>query len=173
MAVQTEYPDRMLVAHAGMIADTALRQVDGTTAAESQIEAGRPVIIVRGDNNTKLTRMITAADLTAGLSGKLIGVTLFSHFANVTGYYEQGDAVNVCRVGRIWALTPLTAAPAAGAVANILSAGTPARPSVTTSGGTPIPGWQFSGAFETQADGSHIAEIELTVPQIMPAAGGA
>lgn len=172
MAVQTVTNDRMPVAHAGMIADTALRQVDGTTAAQARIEIGRPVIIVRGDNNTKVVRHVAAGDL-ADLSGKLLGVTLHSHWAAVTGFYELGDAVNVMRVGRIWALTPLTAAPAAGAQAMILSSGDPARPSVTTTGGTVIPGWQFSGAFETQADGSHIAELELTVPQIAAAAGGA
>lgn len=172
MAVQTNTPSRMLVAHAGMIADTALRQVDGTTAAQSQLEIGRPVIVVSGDNNTKVVKSVEAADLT-DLSGKLLGITLHSHWAAVTGFYELGDAVNVMRVGRIWALTPLTAAPTAGAQVQILSSGTPARPSVTTTGGTAIPGWQFSGAFETQADGSHIAEVELTIPQIAAASGGA
>ncbi|QDH45679.1 structural protein [Pantoea phage vB_PagM_AAM37] len=170
MAVQTNTPMRMLVAHRGMIADTALRQVDGTTAANDRIEIGRPVIVVRGDNNTKLTRHMVAGDLTA-LSGKLIGVTMHSHWANVTGFYEKGDAVNVMRVGRVWAVTPLTAAPTAGQVVNIVVSGDPALPAVSNTGGTAIPGWQFSGAFETEADGTHIAEIELTIPQIMPAAG--
>jgi len=173
MAVQTVTNDRMPVAHAGMIADTALRQVDGATAAELRLYIGFPAIVSRGDNNTKVVRHVLADDL-VNLSGKLLGVTLFSHWANVTGFYEIGDAVNVMRVGRIWAVTPLASAPAAGAQVR-LAIGTGSQLPVcyvTNTGGTVIPGWQFTGELETQADGTHIARIELTVPQIAAPASG-
>lgn len=173
MPIQTSYRDRMPVAFAGMLADTSLRQVDGATAAQSAVQIGRPVIVVSADNNTKIARNVTEADL-AGLANKFLGISLHSHYAAVTGQYEIGDAVNVVRVGRVWALTGLTAAPSAGAGVRFVVGGTPAAASVNTTGGTLIGGWAFTGGFETQLDGSHIAEIELTIPQSVtptPSAG--
>lgn len=168
MAVQNSYTDRMPVAQAGMIADTSLRQVDGATAALNRIYAGRPVVIVAGDNNTKSVRGMTSADLTA-LAGKGVGIAVFSHWACYRGYYDVGDAVNVMRVGRIWAITNLSSAPGFGDPVSVLMGTNPAEALVSNTGGTAIPGWSFTGSFETQPDGSHIAEVELTIQQIAAA----
>lgn len=172
MPVQMSTSLYQKVAFAGMLADTSLLQVDGATAAESAIGIGRPVVVTRGDNSTKVVRGMTASDISS-LAGKLIGITLHSHYAAVTGRYEAGDAVNVVRIGRVWAVSGLAAAPVAGTPVRIVVGGTPAVASVNTAGGTVVPGWSFTGAFETQADGSTIAEIELSIPQIAAATSGA
>lgn len=168
MAVQTATTLRMAIAHLGMIADTSLRQVDGATAAADQVLVGRPVIVTRNDNHTKVTRHMASGDLTA-LSGKLIGVTMHSHWANVQGFYAKGDAVNVIRVGRVWAITNMNAAPVAGTVAQV--AIVDGSPVFTNTGGTAIPGWQFSGEYFVDPQGNKIAEVELTIPQIAAASG--
>lgn len=164
MAVQTTYTDRMPVAHAGMIADTSLRQIDGATAASAKIEPGRPVVITSGDNNTKVVAQITSA---GAVAGKMVGIAVFSHIGNYLGYYPEGSAVNVMRVGRVWAITDMASAPSAGAPVQVKAS---ANPVVAASGGTAIPGWMFTGAFETQADGTKIAEVEVTIQQIAASA---
>lgn len=160
----------MPIAHLGMIADTSLRQVDGATAAADRVNVGRPVLITKNDSHSKVVRHVATGDL-ANLSGKLLGVTMHSHWANVLGYYAKGDAVNAMRVGRVWGITNLSAAPAAGAPIHIVMVD--GDPQFSNTGGTAIPGWQFSGEYFVQADGIKIAELELTIPQIAAPASGA
>lgn len=169
MAVQTVTGLRMPIAHLGMISDTSLRQVDGATAAAARVNVGRPVLITKNDQHSKVVRHVASGDLT-DLSGKLLGVTIHSHWANILGYYRQGDSVNAMRVGRVWGITNMSAAPAAGAAVHIVLDGE--DPQFSNTGGTVIPGWQFSGEYFVQADGVKIAELELTIPQIAAAASG-
>lgn len=170
--IQTSYDDRMPVAQAGMIADTSLRQIDGCTAATAPISIARAVVFVDGDNSTSPVKQIESADLTA-LAGKHVGISVHSHFAAVTGRYELGDAVNVMRIGRIWAYSNLTggAKPTRGQPVSLVTRADGGT-NVANTGGTAIPGWSFTGAVGVNKfDGRPIAEVELTIqPITAPAA---
>lgn len=168
MSVQDSYGLKMRVAQLGMIADTALRQIDGATAAQEDISVGRPVIRVSGDNDTEVYRHIKASDLTA-LAGKAIGFPIHSHWACVKGKYPAGDCVNVMRVGRVWVATAMTSKPSNDDPVNIVAADT--GPSVAKTGGTVIPGWSFTGGFENDTvSGVRIVEVEVVIPQIQSSA---
>lgn len=153
------YPKR---AHAGLVSDTSNLFFDGCTAATSAIIPGTVAIITANDRNTKSVAAATKPDQVNSINGGIVG---FSHALCPTSeagksQYNIGQAVNVLREGRIWAITNLTAAPSFGKPVSVV-ANKDGTACIVSSSGTAIDGWVFTGEFESLANGLCIAEVQL------------
>lgn len=162
MNLQTSYQLYPKRAHAGLISDSSFLQVDGCTAATTNIIPGTVAIIKANDRNTKT---VAAATTPADVNSINGGVVSFSHAycaqtEDGKSQYQIGQAVNVVREGRVWAITSLTTAPSFGTPVSV-SANSDNTAGIVSSGGNPIPGWLFTGEFEFIGGNSYIAEVQL------------
>lgn len=169
MAVQLSYENDMQIAMPGMRSDSSLQNTDGSNAAQGAIKPGYVVSFVSVANDKNVVKQVAAAaDGTA-----LMGICLFSQYGCVTGQYEAGDPVNVMTFGRIWAVTPDTAAPAKNTVVNVLTGGTNAGKVTATAAAegeatnTTVSaiGWTLTGRYTDFLDNTgatiHLAEVQL------------
>ena len=162
MNLQTSYQMYPKRAHAGLVSDTSPLLFDGCTAASTAIIPGTVAIITANDRYTKSVAAATTPANVTSINGGIVG---FSHALCPTteagrSQYNIGQAVNVMREGRIWAITNLTAAPTFGTAVSVV-ANTGGTAGIVTSGGTAIDGWVFTGEFEALEDGTYLAEVQL------------
>lgn len=168
------FQDKMPIGYAGLVSDASLLDVETGYAAPGNggVRAGTVVKIAAMDANGN--KRVDLVSTSAAATGYLGAVQFSQYYCDQYGDYPINTPINVVTTGRIWVFCTDAAKSAVfgdpvGVAAPRTTSGKELTGWVEKGATTKIPGWFFTGRFETDPVGeTAIAEIQIR-PQLATA----